>query len=205
MTTRKLLRQLPDWQTHMPMFSRVFKRPEVDLLAAVDAYEAATGGLDAATVGLGGWEERSYRDAHTGATNTTRLWFDDERTEDWDSEQWVFQILMAATAYAARPKPAPPVKRYRRSSEAIRKAKARAEGRVKPRSKKGQPSLEARIKATEAALATSQAKLADLKADPNWAFVAMASVMRREVSIERFQKALATYKARLKAQQTMGK
>src|SRR4051812_6982785 len=50
------------------------------------------------------------------------------------------------------------------SSEAIRKRRARAEGRVKPRPKKGPMSLEAMIIATEKSIATRLLRIAELEA-----------------------------------------
>ena len=88
-------------------------------------------------------------------------------------------------------------KRHRRTKEAMRKAKARAEGRVKPRPRKGPPTIQARIAATERSLATRRATLARLKAEPNWQL--RAEVRRCEVGIERAEKSLATWKARLLA------
>jgi hypothetical protein len=87
----------------------------------------------------------------------------------------------------------------RRTKEAIRKAKARAEGRVAPRPRKGPPTLEQRIASAEKSLATRRAHLAELKTDPNWASASTPAVMRTEIGIGRTEKSLATFRERLKA------
>ncbi len=86
------------------------------------------------------------------------------------------------------------------SKDALRKRKARAEGRVKPKPKKGSPSIEQRIAATEKSLVTRRQKLAKLRAGRGESPVVSGEILRCEEGIRRQEKALETYKARQAAQ-----
>jgi hypothetical protein len=174
--------------------------PVADVMAILVTYDAwvAAGGFDPFPPGdLLSYEvKRTYSNRRSGGRERTVT--DHYDTEPADTVQMIAEHVMSWL----RQKLAPAVgkikqKRYRRTKEAIRKARARAAGRVKPRAKKGPPSIPARIAATEASLATRRAKLAALKGNPNWYLVSVGDVMRTETGIKRTEKTLATYKAKL--------
>lgn len=141
--------------------------------------------------------QREFFDRYTRETYTKSFatpFSDGERIQMLVEHALVFCDPPKAAANA---KP----KRYHRTKEAIRKAKARAEGRVKPRSRKGRTSVEAQIAATEKSLATRRAQLSALKAKPDWARTDMAAVRRCEIGVEKTERSLATGKARRAAPQ----
>jgi hypothetical protein len=90
----------------------------------------------------------------------------------------------------------PASKRKSRSKEALRKARARAEGRVKPYQRKGAATVQTMIAATEASLATRKAKLAALLADPNVVVTSPGKLAKCRLGIERAEKTLETYRRR---------
>ncbi|MGH7489083.1 MAG: hypothetical protein ACREMY_26290, partial [bacterium] len=99
-----------------------------------------------------------YGDA---GSNTVTLSGDNGLT----TEEWLKHIVRSIAKLAGPKQPKAKAKRLPRSKEALRKARARAEGRIKPYQRKGPPTTEARIAAKEKEIATRIAKLAEMEAN----------------------------------------
>lgn len=90
------------------------------------------------------------------------------------------------------------------STDALRKRRARAEGRVKPRPRKGPPTLQARIEATQKSIVTRCARIAELDAmnttpDADHDALRDALAKARE-GLRRAEATLRTYRNRLPAE-----
>lgn len=119
----------------------------------------------------------------------------EEYLEDCEAE--LDQILRRASWFAERLalKLRPPAPPAQPSKEALRKRKARAEGRVKPRAKKPPRTLADEVESRRKAVKTREAKLATLRS--GGLEVTTSAIFRAEESLRRANKALQTYEERL--------
>ena len=183
-------RAVPGWAEHLPDLAAERGITPEQLEAALASTAAGFGPMFEITRDRYNQDTREWTEEYLGMPS------DYHQLEEW--ADWGLMWHKTQMERAAKPA-ATPTRRKRRSKEALRKSKARAEGRVKPYQRKGAASLETMVAATEASLATRKARLAEIEAEARvlGPIVVKASMAKCLAGIAKVETTLATYKARL--------